>query len=273
MRGASVIFLYTSCVAASSSTNSSNRAAVFAVKDASALQMHVHVYAGKDAVIGIDDGKWKALSVQFDGGTIAAVDMSHGTPGQLSVQVASDGEVSFFQAAELGGGGLQWPNGHAATVTFEAGTDMSAVRVDFDSINTYVVQFDDPTCELAEDSPCVTLPAIYFGSGMGVTQTAVVAFSGDATSANTYEVYVFAQAAEIRQVSVGFTHQLAESSWFGSTLSPMQVIQGNGAFVCEPQCLNTCQLLALVFASTILSQRVCAGCAVACSCSWPHIGI
>ena len=61
--------------------------------------------------------------------------MHQGGPGQITVQHAG----SFLQAAELEGHGLDWPTGLAATVTFAAGTDMDAVRVDSQSRNTYVV--------------------------------------------------------------------------------------------------------------------------------------
>jgi len=40
----------------------------------------------------------------------------------------------------LSGAGTSWPTGYAATVSFKEGTDMDAVYVDQQSMNTYVVQ-------------------------------------------------------------------------------------------------------------------------------------
>jgi hypothetical protein len=96
--------------------------------------MQVHVYSGAGAVIGVADGAWKTLSVQFRNGAIASVDMQQGQPGEITAQVGASS--AFFQAAELGGAGRVWPNGLAATVTFAPGTDMSAVTNYYASINT-----------------------------------------------------------------------------------------------------------------------------------------
>lgn len=208
----------------------SNRAALFGVKDATALQMHIHVYAGQGTVIGID-GKWKAMSVQVNGGAIAAVEMVQGTSDQISPQFQEGG--NFFQAADLGGQMLQWDNGHAATVTFEAGTDMSTVFIEYDSFNTYIVQLADISCVTS----CKALPAIYFEK-----LTAIVALSGETSTAgaNTYEVYVFADAAEVRQVSVGFSHQDVSDWSFDHTLPPMDVVDGDDAFVPASRRSNGC---------------------------------
>jgi len=108
------------------------------------------------------EGRWKALSMQFTGGRIASVEMHHGSPGEITAQHATlRHSGSFFQAAELGGSGLDWPTGLAATVTFEAGTDLDAVKIDQGSMNTYVVQYDDPTCVHGRRSQCTT--AVHYG--------------------------------------------------------------------------------------------------------------
>ena len=194
--------LQTAAASPSMPSPQSPSTAVFAVKDATARQMHVHIYVGRGALIGIDDGKWTAMSVQFTTGTITAVEMSHGR--QISMQYA----LGFFQASDLTGQGLQWPNGHAAVVTFEPGTDMSAVQIDFSSLNTYVIQFEDHLCVAEDRWPCDT-STTYFGSDDGGLQPAVVAFSGNVSAgqATAYEIYVFAEAPWVLQVSIGFTQR------------------------------------------------------------------
>lgn len=106
------------------------------------------------------EGRWKALSVQFAGAKIASVQMHQGIGGQITTQHAG----GFFLAAELGGAGLDWPNGLAATVTFEVGSNMDSVPIDFASRNTYVVQYKDPVCVPSTGTPCHT--AVHFG-GVG----------------------------------------------------------------------------------------------------------
>lgn len=133
-----------------------------------------------DVFIGADDhsphhrdapsGQWKALSVQFTGGMIATVEMKQGTRGQIATQHSG----RFFQAAELSGQGLSWPHGLAATVTFEAGTDPRLVNVDYDSINTYIVEQDDPRCVAGVGSHCETHLI------QGATQFSTAAESGAA---------------------------------------------------------------------------------------------
>jgi len=127
------------------------------------LQVEVQAsHAAASASAAEMEGRWKALSMQFTGGRIAAVKMHHGSPGQITAQHATlRHSGSFFQAAELGGGGLDWPTGLAATVTFEPGTDMDAVEIDHASMNTYVVQYDDPTCVHGRRSQCTT--AVHYG--------------------------------------------------------------------------------------------------------------
>jgi hypothetical protein len=118
------------------------------------MAVHVHV----DSQNTKSDDKWKALSVQFAGGTIDSVEIHHGSPGQISAQHRD----SFFQAAELGGAGLAWPSGLAATVHFSASTDMNAVAIDYESFNTYIVHAqDDVNCAATDGAPCAQ--AIYFG--------------------------------------------------------------------------------------------------------------
>ena len=109
--------------------------------------MHVHAYSGTGAVIGAADGAWRTLSVEFRDGVsaaeIASIEMHHGAPGEITVQISSSPTGSFFQAADLGGTGQVWPSGLAATVTFAEATDMSAVTIDYISINTYLVVPED----------------------------------------------------------------------------------------------------------------------------------
>ena len=181
----------------------------------------MYVYVGDSTVLGIDDGRWKALSMQFTQAVIEDVAMKYGE-GQIAVQL----KANFFQAAELAGTGKAWPNGHAATVTFEAGTDMSAVRLDYGSINTYVVRTLDPNCVATVGSPCETAPAVYFHD---MPPPAVVVFSGDAGSTR-FGIYVFAEEEYIKQVSVGFTHSDVESWTISNTWTDMQVIHGSDAF-------------------------------------------
>jgi len=199
---------------------STYKAAVFAVIDEAKLQAQAYVYVGTSRVLGIDSGKWKTLSMQFTEGVITDVDMKLGD-GAITVQQLG----GFFQAAELGGNGLTFANGHVATVTFEAGTDMSAVRLDYESINTYVVQPEDPSCVPAVGSACDTAPAVYFS---GTPPPAVVAFSGEAMS-TSLGMYVFAQAEYIKQVSVGFTHSDVDEWSVSNTLADMQIIQADEA--------------------------------------------
>jgi predicted component of type VI protein secretion system len=90
---------------------------------------------------------WKGLSVQFTGGKIASVEMKTG-------DVQAMKSSTFFMAADLSGQGHQWPLGHAATVTFEADTDMDAVAVDYDSMNTYLVHNTDPKCVPSAKEAC-----------------------------------------------------------------------------------------------------------------------
>lgn len=96
---------------------------------------------------------WKALSVQFKGGKIASVHMPFGKPGQITSQFVG----GFFQAADLGGAGTSFPTGHVATVTFEAGTDMAGVSIDYSSMNSYVVVQADAACKPAKGTPCATM--------------------------------------------------------------------------------------------------------------------
>ena len=121
------------------SHTSGARTCMSIMKDAATLQVGVHVSrADTSDKVG---GRWKAISMQFAGGKIASIKMHHGSPGQITVQHTG----RFFQAAELGGNGLSWPTGLAATVTFEADTDMDAVEID-ESMNTYIVQHEDHGC-------------------------------------------------------------------------------------------------------------------------------
>jgi len=125
-------------------------------KESAALQVGVYVSRADTSSASVEP-RWKALSVQFAGGKIASVQMHHGTPGQITAQHAG----SFFQAAELGGGGLDWPTGLAATVTFEADTDMDAVHIDYESMNTYIVQHEDHECVQSRGASC-RVSAVYF---------------------------------------------------------------------------------------------------------------
>jgi len=93
---------------------------------------------------------WNALSVQFTGGQMASVEMK---PKNLYPLKAKN----FFQVADLSGAGISYPLGHVGTVTFEKGTNMDDVRVDYDSINTYVVQNADPTCASSAAIRCKTI--------------------------------------------------------------------------------------------------------------------
>jgi len=97
---------------------------------------------------------WKALSVQFSGGLIAAVEMPYGAGGKI---ITAQHKGSFFQAADLGGSGATWGLGHAATVTFEAGTNMAALEINYGSMNSYVVLQADPHCKPAKGVTCATL--------------------------------------------------------------------------------------------------------------------
>ena len=44
-------------------------------------------------------------------------------------------------------------------------------------------------------------------------------------------MYVFAQAAHVLQVSVGFTHELLAEASFEGTLAPLQLVDSPDAFV------------------------------------------
>jgi hypothetical protein len=133
-----------------------------ATPTASKRQMSVHVQQSSTS-----DVEWKALGVQFVGGTIESVKMHHGLPGQITAQH----RAGVFQAAELGGKGLTWPNGLAATVTFAEDTDMSAVRIDYASANTYVVQVTDVACSRAQGARCAE--AVYFREVAPIPDTKV----------------------------------------------------------------------------------------------------
>ena len=139
------------------SHTSGARTCMSIMKDAATLQVGVHVSrADTSDKVG---GRWKAISMQFAGGKIASIKMHHGSPGQITVQHTG----RFFQAAELGGNGLSWPAGLAATVTFEGDTDIAAVQIDYDSMNTYIVQHEDHGCVSSTGTPCRTA-AVYFRS-------------------------------------------------------------------------------------------------------------
>jgi len=132
-------------------------------KEHAALQVGVHVSragvpADTPSAIAMEP-RWKALSMQFAGGAIASIKMHHGAPGQITTQHAG----SFFHGAELGGNGLDWPTGRVATVTFEANTDIAAVQIDYDSMNTYIVQRENSGCVSSTGAPCRTA-AVYFRS-------------------------------------------------------------------------------------------------------------
>ena len=128
------------------------------------LKIHVHLRAGV----------WKVLSVQFSAGTLRQVVMQQGLPGQL-ISVEHTG--SSFTASERRRG-LAWPNGHAATVTFSAQTNMSSVRIDYASTTTYITYYKTPGCNLTRSAPCptVTVPAAPPRSGPHVhgSQVAVI---------------------------------------------------------------------------------------------------
>lgn len=122
-------------------------AGMYAVKSQSAaLQMDVHVASPSPTAT------WKGLSVQFNGGKIVSVEMKADHINALKAP-----NSLFFMAADLGGTGFSWPMGHAATVTFEAGTDMDAVSIDYGSMNTYVVQNADPACQPSATSMCASV--------------------------------------------------------------------------------------------------------------------
>lgn len=119
-------------------------------KGASERQVEVHIHNVTDALTGA----WKALSVQFaHDAKIASVDMPYGEAGKAITAMHAG---SFFQAAALGGSAAAWPVGHAATVTFEADTNMAALTIDYGSMNSYVVLQADPACKPANGAPCAT---------------------------------------------------------------------------------------------------------------------
>jgi len=119
-------------------------------KGASERQVEVHIHNVTEAL----SGAWKALSVQFaHGAKIASVDMPYGEAGKAITAMHAG---SFFQAAALGGSAAAWPIGHAATVTFEADTNMAALNIDYGSMNSYVVLQADPACKPANGAPCAT---------------------------------------------------------------------------------------------------------------------
>lgn len=119
-------------------------------KGASERQVEVHIHSVTEALAGA----WKALGVQFaHGAKIASVDMPYGEAGKAITAMHTG---SFFQAAALSGSGTAWPIGHAATVTFEADTNMAALTIDYGSMNSYVVLQADPACKPANGAPCAT---------------------------------------------------------------------------------------------------------------------
>ena len=86
---------------------STNRAAIFGVKDEAALQMHVYVFVGNSSVIDANDGKWKSICVQFIGGgaAISSVSMQQGTQHSTAQHSTAQigGSQTFFLAADVGG--------------------------------------------------------------------------------------------------------------------------------------------------------------------------
>jgi hypothetical protein len=128
------------------------------------------------------DSAWKALSVQFDGGKIASVAMPQ-VGGEI---ITAQHKGAFFQAASLSGSGAAWPIGHAATVTFEVGTDMAALQIDYGSMNSYVVLQADPVCKPAKGAPCATLiPTVVKGTIDVPTPNATSATSATTTTSAT----------------------------------------------------------------------------------------
>jgi len=150
---------------------------MYATKEPAAHQMDVHVTGGPhhSSSGALSDGHWKALSVKFTGGTISSVEMKHGSPGQVTAQFGG----LMFQAADLSGGSHSWPAGLAATVTFDAATDVSAIEIDYHTSDTYIIQNGDGSCVPARGAPCATRPAIY-PSKDSTPPSAAVAAAGPA---------------------------------------------------------------------------------------------
>ena len=63
----------------------------------------------------------------------------------LAEQISVEQTATSFTASETEAG-TAWPNGHAATATFGPGANMSSVRIDYSSINTYVTYYKNPAC-------------------------------------------------------------------------------------------------------------------------------
>ena len=185
--------------------------------------MHVYVFAGSSEVLGVDDGKWKVFSVQFTSGTIATVEMT--VPGSDGLAIQKSG--GYFQVAGLGGSGASFANGRAATITFEPGDDISAIMVDYTSMNTYVVQYQERDCVPVAMSPCNIVTTRF---SQGSRPSAVIAFSGEPNTTE-FDIYVYAQADGVRQVSIGFSSDM--SSW-----SLNNVLSGLTSYGCDPGCLT-----------------------------------
>jgi hypothetical protein len=173
-----------------------NFGAIYGYKNEATRQMHVYVYAGHTRVIG-PNGRWKTLGVAFtapleDATEIVAVS-DVGSPTTSTGNAATGG---FFQTTDLEGG--TFPNGHAATVTFAEGTDMSTVQIDLTSFNTYLVQREDHDCVPVENQPCGSLPSLYFYVPEGTAGYGFVVFT------DTNELWAFAQTNEVSQISIQF---------------------------------------------------------------------
>lgn len=201
---------------------STNRAAIFAVKDAAKNIMYIHAYAGRTSILGVDKGEWKALSVGFTGGDIDTVEMP-GAPFKAQFS------QTFFQAADLSGRtDATVPNGLAAIVTFKPGTNMAKIAIDYSSKNTYIVQKEDNSCmTLPGRIPCATLPAIFFNKG---DPPAVVVFSPSPTTSHAFDVWTFSTGDTIQQVSIGFNHQIVESWHITPALKHLMITIGRDAF-------------------------------------------
>lgn len=177
------------------------------------------------------DGKWKALSVQFSNADIVSVEMHvsgpDGTvPSPTFGSSIGDGDpFAYFQVADLTGQNHVYSNGLSATVTFADTTDMSLVKIDYTSFNTYLIQLECVGMTMNEggtERACGNLPPITFGPGgdNATIGTAVIVVT------TALEVYAFCSDDIIGYVTLAFNHSNI-GSWTIEGQDPTWTLVGN----------------------------------------------
>jgi len=208
--------------------------AIFGTKIQGTQKMKVFAYVGYEQQIG-PAGFYKTLGVAFTAG-VASVEWFAESAGFLnSVEATGNG---FISLTDLSGTGRLFPNGHVATVTFNDDVDMLNAHIDLTSFNTYIVQPEDYSCvpELGVTT-CPTLPTLYFGGAYGNLPGGLTSLPANSAGAGfivisgskdrRYDVYAFAQASRVTQISLGFNHQNVKDWGVTAAYDGVQALGGD----------------------------------------------